>query len=362
MSVQVSYRKQFVLSILLFLVLLSAIEIILRVYDHYDPNCRFIESSVYAEISFDLKREICKDNDKLVWNNNPLYLIPDQHFKTININSNSFRGDELQKNPDYRIFTIGGSTMFGVGSTSDSTTISGFLQKKISDQLSEYNIEVINAGMPKAYSLTETNLIKNKLLSYNPDLLIIYDGWNDLDRDYGYYYDTVDYKLMDQIIRLIRQSDYVTPTVLLKIYFNSQNDNIDTIKFDSSNIEQKVSLWNDAWTEICNLQDKYDFKTVITLQPILGTGNKSLSPEEQENFLHFDSESQIHYYQSYAEALPKLESMCTATYDLRHVFDPFSETIFYDSGHVGDFGNEIIAEEIFEKILPIITKDIQSAT
>ena len=43
-------------------------------------------------------------------------------------------------------------------------------------------------------------------------------------------------------------------------------------------------------------------------------------------------------------------------------FDSFSETIFYDSGHVGDFGNEIIAEEIFEKILPIITKDIQSTT
>ena len=60
--------------------------------------------------------------------------------------------------------------------------------------------------------------------------------------------------------------------------------------------------------------------------------------------------------------MPKLESMCTATYDLRHVFDSFSETIFYDSGHVGDFGNEIIAEEIFEKILPIITKDIKSTT
>ena len=81
-------------------------------------------------------------------------------------------------------------------------------------------INPINAGIPKAYSFTESNLIKNKLLEYNPDLLIIYDGWNDLTIEHEHYFDPVDYKLMDQIIRLIRQSDYVTPIVLLKLYFN----------------------------------------------------------------------------------------------------------------------------------------------
>jgi|TARA_B100001971_G_scaffold128164_1_gene118107 lysophospholipase L1-like esterase len=360
LSVQISYKKQILIYILLLLVLLSAIEIILRAYDYYEPNCRFIESDVYAEISFDLKREICVGNDKLVWNNNPLYLIPNQHFKTINVNSDGFRGDELQNNPDYRIFLIGGSTMFGAGSTSDSTTIPSYLQKKISAKLPEHNIEIINAGIPKAYSFTESNLIKNKLLEYNPDLLIIYDGWNDLTIDYDHYSDAVDYKLMDQIIRLIRQSDYVTPTVLLKWYFNYQHDNISVIQFNPSNIEQKISLWSDAWVDICNLQSEYDFKTVIMIQPIVGTGNKSLSPEEQQYFSHYDNESKIRYYQLYADALPKLNSTCTATYDLRNVFDSFSETIFYDPGHVGDFGNNIIAEKIYEKIIPIVIKDVSN--
>jgi len=360
LSVQVSYKKQIIVYILLFLVFLSAIEIILRVYDYYEPNCRFIESDVYTKISFDLKREICIDNDKLVWNNNPLYLIPNQHFKTINVNSDGFRGSELQNNPDYRIFLIGGSTMFGVGSTSDSTTISGYLQQKISTELPEHNIEIINAGTPKAYSFTESNLIKNKLLEYNPDLLIIYDGWNDLTIDYDHYFDAVDYKLMDQIIRLIRQSDYVTPAVLLKWYFNYQHDNVNIIKFNHVNIEQKVSLWSNAWAEICNLQDEYNFKTVIMIQPIVGTGNKLLSLEEQQHFLHYDHESQIHYYQLYADKLPKLNSACTATYDLRNVFDSFSETIFYDSGHVGDFGNDIIAERIYDEIVHIVIKDVSN--
>ena len=358
MSVQISYKKQFLIYVLLLLVLLAAVEVILRAYDYFEPNCRFIESDVYDKISFDLKREICIDNDKLVWNNNPLYLIPNQHFKTININSDGFRGDELQNNPDYRIFVIGGSTMFGVGSASDYTTISGYLQKKISAKLPEHNIEIINAGTPKAYSFTESNLIKNKLLEYDPDLLVIYDGWNDLNHDYEHYFDSGDYKLMDQIIRLIRQGDYVTPTVILKWHFNAQHDKIDVMPFDPSNIEQKVSLWSDAWVDICNLQNEHDFKTVIMIQPIVGTGDKLLSPEEQQYFLHYDHESKIHYYQLYADALPKLNSVCTATYDLRNAFDSFSETIFYDPGHVGDFGNDIIAEKIYEKIIPIIIRDI----
>tara|TARA_B100001105_G_scaffold190315_1_gene154521 strand:- start:849 stop:1919 length:1071 start_codon:yes stop_codon:yes gene_type:complete len=354
----VSYKKQGLIFVLGLLILLSAVEIIFRGYDYFEPNCRFIESDVYAEMSFDLKRDICIGNDKVVWNNNPLYLIPDQHFKTINVNSDGFRGDKLQNNPDYRIFVIGGSTIFGAGSTSDYTTISGYLEKKISAQFPKYNIEIINAGIPKAYSFTESNLIKNKLLEYNPDLLIIYDGWNDLTTDHEHYFDSADYKLMDQIIRLIRHSDYVTPTVLLKWYFNYQHDNTNIISFNPSNVEQKVSLWSDAWTGICNLQDEYDFKTIVMIQPIVGTGNKLLSQEEQEYFLHYDLESKTHYYQLYANALPKLNSVCTATHDLRNIFDPFSETIFYDSGHVGDFGNEVVAGKIYEKILPIVIKDI----
>ena len=50
---------------------------------------------------------------------------------TVNINSLGFRGDEFSKiKPDrtYRILILGGSPMFGYGSTSDYTTIPGFMQ------------------------------------------------------------------------------------------------------------------------------------------------------------------------------------------------------------------------------------------
>lgn len=309
-------------------------------------------------MNFDLKREICNDHGKVIWNNNPLFLIPNQHLKTININSDGFRGNELQDNPDYRIFVIGGSTTFGVGVT-DSNTFPSILQQKLSAKFPYHNIEVVNAGIPGAYSFPEANLIKNKILAYDPDLLIIYDGWNDLDRNFEHYFETSsDIKLSDRIIRLVKQSDYVTPQVILELYFNYKHEVIDMVPFNSSHIEQKILLWSDTWNDICNLQRTHNFKTIVALQPILGTGNKQLSAEEQKNFLHYDSKSQTQYYQLYADALPKLQTSCTSTYDLRHIFDAYDESIFFDSGHVGNLGNEIIANVIHERIENIIESDL----
>ena len=45
-----------------------------------------------------------------------------------------FRGtefSEIKPSDTYRIFMIGGSTMFGAGATSDETTIPGYLQQLI---------------------------------------------------------------------------------------------------------------------------------------------------------------------------------------------------------------------------------------
>ena len=67
MSVQVSYKKQISFFILFFLVLLASIEITFRVYDFYNPNCRFLNSEVFSNIDFEDKRIICQESNKLIW-------------------------------------------------------------------------------------------------------------------------------------------------------------------------------------------------------------------------------------------------------------------------------------------------------
>jgi len=45
--------------------------------------------------------------------------------------------------------------------------------------------------------------------------------------------------------------------------------------------------------------------------------------------------------------------------DMRNTFDNMDIPIYFDGGHMTDIGNKIIAEKIYEKILPIIIEDIQ---
>ena len=70
--------------------------------------------------------------------------------KNSNLNSLGFRGtefSEIKPSDTYRIFMVGGSTMFGSGESSDETTIPGILQKIFDSDSSVQKIEVINAGM-----------------------------------------------------------------------------------------------------------------------------------------------------------------------------------------------------------------------
>ena len=77
-------------------------------------------------------------------------LIPNQQSNSVTINSLGFRGDEFSpEKPDnvYRIFMLGGSTMFGHGATSDQTTIPGYTQEFFQNHDVEFKIEIINGGI-----------------------------------------------------------------------------------------------------------------------------------------------------------------------------------------------------------------------
>ena len=115
--------------------LLVAIEGLVRIFEYSDiSQCYFIGRDAFNKIDDSLQKQICLDNNALWYEKSHILRIsPDQHFQTININSYGFRGHEITKEkPEntFRIIMVGGSTMFGAASTSDGTTIPGYLQKK----------------------------------------------------------------------------------------------------------------------------------------------------------------------------------------------------------------------------------------
>lgn len=309
MSVQVSYKKQLVFATLLLIIILVLIEGVAKIWWHSIENCAFENSDVYADLPQSLKRQMCVESYQVQFS--PSRIEPNQNFQTININSFGFRGKEITlEKPEntFRIFTVGGSTMLGTGSTSDVTTIPGFLQQKFDETNLGTRIEVINAGVSGAWSQTETNYIKNSLLQFNPDLFIVYDGWNDAA-------------------------------------------NLENIPDDE--IPERVSQWITRWKEICDLSKQANFETIVTIQPLVGIGNKTLSKDEYEYSIKLQQTKIPQRLELFALALDKLDS-CTKTADLRRSFDGLDMPIYWDYGHMANAGNEIIANKIYDLSLSII--------
>ena len=129
-------------------------------------------------------------------------------------------------------------------------------------------------------------------------------------------------------------------------------------EINDSTVDQKSELWQYRWKEICELGEKENFKVIITLQPILGAGNKVLTDWEiraAEDYGHINPSISYNFMR---DKLNELETSCAGTEDLTNVFDNETDLIYFDVGHMGDKGNRIIAEKMFKISSPFVT-DIQ---
>ena len=212
-------------------------------------------------------------------------------------NSYGLRTPEFEKEkPDntFRIFTLGGSTTWGAG-TSDDETWPVHLQKIINEKITDKEIEVINGGFPGGTTESEYGSIKNKLLLFDPDLIIMYDGWND--------------------------------------------------------IPHPTDETFENWKSVCKLGKNEGFDTVIIVQATTHTGHRVLT--EQEAPWIFSYIEYLQKSQQYVDTFEELDKICTKTADFRRIFDYIQEPIFFDTGHTMSFGNKIIAENVFSVISPI---------
>ena len=200
---------------------------------------------------------------------------------------------------EYRIFLIGGSTMFS-SNNNNAHTASAFLQEKISSSIKNKKINVINAGISGSWSEQEVKLVRNKIIDFDPDLIVVYDGYNDMAKS-------------------------VT-----------------------------AKNWNENWSKICTLGNEKKFDTVIFLQPFLGTGYKTFFDFEYELSRNEPILDRLDQYESYHTELKKLNDACYGAYDLTNIFDKISTQVFFDAVHVGSKGDKILADNIFKFILPLL--------
>jgi lysophospholipase L1-like esterase len=98
-------------------------------------------------------------------------------------NSLGFRGKEFAlEKPDgvYRIVALGGSSTYDVRIEDNDKTFTAQLEKLLKEEYGYHNVEVINAGVPGYNSWEILINLEFRVLDLNPDLVIIYEGTNDV--------------------------------------------------------------------------------------------------------------------------------------------------------------------------------------
>ena len=364
MSVQISYKKQTLFGIILLLCVFSIFETGSRFYEFFLQDCGIDEYDYF------LTRYICYDQQSIIYENKPvLTIIPNQHLTTININNEGFRGAEinvLKNNNDYRIIMIGGSTVFGAGMPNDNLTIPYQLNKKFEEKYN--NVEVINAGISSITSFEELYHFKEKLIHLEPNLVIIYDGANDVHNKI-----TIDPEIpntdkdnlkMKDFQKYLRSPVVMYRHVVLPI-MNSEAVNTlditdvsttDSSNHNSSQIPQLIaSLWFDHINEFCQISNEKQIKSIVIIQPSLDQDKKSLSDYEYSIYKKNILDKKI--FDMLIQKSEKLTS-CSGVYDFTNIFENTDFSVYLDRVHLNESGNKIIANNIYEKILPIVLEDI----
>ena len=98
-------------------------------------------------------------------------------------NSLGYRNDEFSlEKPEgvYRIVALGGSSTYDVSIEDNADTFTAQLEKLLKEDYGFENIQVINAGVPGYNSWEILVNLEFRVLDLDPDLVIIYEGTNDV--------------------------------------------------------------------------------------------------------------------------------------------------------------------------------------
>jgi len=238
MSVQVSYKNQFVVYIFLLLIFLIVVELFANFWLYNIYRCDFESNEIFKDVDPETNRNLCLETLQYDFTKETIPMtIEDakEKQKLLQLNSHNIRAHEItEQKPEntIRIFTIGASTTFGTG-VLDDETYPYFLQTMFDKSELNFNVEIINAGVSGAHSWGETKWIKNKWINFEPDLFIVLDPWNDMRAE------------------------------LQQNYFRAS-----------------LTQWYERWIEICELGKQSDFDTIITIQPFVKSGSKILTEQE----------------------------------------------------------------------------------
>ena len=291
---------------------------------------------------------------------------PNFSSDTININSTGLRGLEVPKKKSSvtRIVVVGGSAAMGYGSSSDNTTFTALLQNKLNTgSTGNKTYEVINAGLPSAILMQEFILITLDLIDMEPDIVIVFDGFNDMvgavlnDRRPGYpwKYNELEKAMNISITKAFIRKRLMNYRPTKKIIELIEKKKLDRIKRsrDYSLNPAAVQFYKKTIDRMAHLLKSYGITPVFAYQPSLYL--KVAKTDFETATLAKESSTRVEVLtemlrQGKAAMREAALDNNAIFIDCVSVFNGHKKNIFFDPVHFGDNGQEILAQFLYKSL------------
>ena len=368
--------KNFALSFILILIPLIILEIFSSVVILYKENKVGILFSL-----FNFKKET-QINYVINWDKKTNKIVPgkykiklkDDIINEYKINSKGFRGNEFteRKKTDYRIISFGGSTTMGLESP-DNYTYPDLLEKEF--RINKSDVEILNFGLSSKSLNFIRELFFSEAINYDPDLITIYSARNSI------MYDSIGTKLKIREIKfqnfeklnLYLMKNIMSYRLMKKIYNKIANLNIDSKKIISpyhKRIEHNIYYFSHQYPETINqiikYADKNNVKVVLIKQAIYVDPKTQNKLENKSLNELIDLLKSIKTNQEFQMEYEDIFWILTISILNKHldnfsniknvkIVDPTDALIkdknnFTDYLHLTVRGNEIVAQQIYNKI------------
>jgi lysophospholipase L1-like esterase len=293
--------------------------------------------------------------------------VPQANYRsaTVNTNERGFRGGPVA-NPKppgrRRVVILGGSAAFGIGASSDEATFPARLQAVLRARGGR-DLEVVNAGAPAYVSGQELARLIYEIVDLEPDVVIIYDGFNDLNSpllfdarpgypsNFAWREQTVHFNSFRQLLRYRIQLSLQSSGV--GFWARRVRGVPDGVVPAAPAIDAEIiETYRRNLDRMVSLAQARGIRTVCVFQPTLLTRQRRPAPEEE--VVAYMERRHPGYLTRFGGLHPRaVEAMRQvaasrrgAFVDLSGLFDTMTGTIFIDAAHVTDRGNALIAERL----------------
>ena len=292
--------------------------------------------------------------------------------------------DEKKISGEIRMFVVGGSTAWGAGVIQEHLYME-MLDKEL-NQAFDNNIKVINAGVGAYLNTHERILVLNVIQRFDPDILLIFSGWNDTYAEYTgkrVIDDTWDYLKISPLLAVYhdRFRLNIFPEALMYRppkygeYLVKMRYLVDKITFKAAAVKVKTELKKRAiepsvlygdliynLNAIVHALKNKGTKVIYNLQPSLYNTKKKLSAYERnlvdmgnKNYTLFPEYNSKLYNIYRADLVEYCRINDVYFFDGDLAIEDESLTVFEDHVHFSDRGNKLLAKDMLPKLKDIIS-------